>query len=611
MKFYRTNRILLLALALVLALGGFVGCSDDGPSEPQQTPVAPPGGGQGVAFNITVTATPDQLEVGGSSPSTIRVQVRRVDNGQAPANGTTVGLSTTLGDLQTPGSGIQSTLLSLLNGNAQILLYPGGNLGGALIRAQLQNSVGQFNLPIGEVATFFLSFVTPNTGAQQGGEVVEVTGGGIEEPVRVTFDGTPAEILSVNSDRIRVRTPPSTTQVATGTTLPVTVQATVRLNGTDQATDALTNGYVYLPGSTPPGGVQQPQVFSVTPASGPNEGGTEVTLQGVGFQSPVQVFFGSGATPNTFTGVEATVLSVSGTQLVVRTPSASGIGQANNNSSVSILVRNLGTGFAGITNAAFTYGSRVIITSVAPNDIAYSSRSLVTIFGQGFSAPVAVSLGGLAASVVSVTGTEILVRASIPNITNCTDVSGEVRVVNINNGDFGTFPLFTYRAIMPTIFNISPSLGPGATPTARTISGINFEDPVRALFGEAAGGVNASSSSSISVTTPTFSMFDEESCDDDGDGTQGMRFVNTSVDLTVINLLTQCEDILTGGYTFTPSDTSCRGDMGPPPPEPPPPTPECSDGIDNDGDGLVDHETINPINPDPECAGPNDNDESA
>ncbi len=608
MKFNRTHR-LLLALALLLAPVGFVGCSaSDGPSEPQQTPAVPPGGGQGVAFNITVTATPDQLEAGGSTPATIRVKVRRVDNGQPPANGTTVGLSTTLGDLQTPGSGIQNILLSLLNGDAQILLYPGRNLGGALIRAQLQNSFGQINLPIGEVATFFLSFVTPNTGAQQGGEVVEVTGGGIEEPVRVTFDGTPAEVLSVTSDRIRVRTPPSITQVATGTTRPVTVQATVRLNSADQATDALANGFVYLPGNTPPGGVQQPQVFSVTPASGPNEGGTEVTLQGVGFQSPVQVFFGTGTTPNNFTGVEATVLSVTSSQLVVRTPSASGIGQANNNSAVNILVRNLGTGFAGVTTSAFTYGSRVIITSVAPNQIPYNSRSLVTVFGQGFSAPVAVSLAGLAATVISVTGTEIVVRASIPNIEGCTDVNGEVRVVNINNGDFNTFDDFTYHAFMPTIFGVTPPSGPGAIPSARTVNGANFEEPVRVVFGDAAAGVNATSVSSISVTTPVFTAFDEESCDDDGDGTQGMRFVNTSVDVTVTNLLTECEDMVTGGYSYSPSDISCRGDAGPPPP---PALPECSDGIDNDGDGLVDHETINPINPDPECAGPNDNDESA
>ncbi len=616
MKFYRTHRLPLLALALVLALGGFAGCSSDSPSEPQQQPVPPPGGAQGAAFNITITATPDQLQVGSTTPSTIKVSVRRTDNGQPPANGTTVGLTTTLGDMQTPGSGIQSLLLSLLNGDAQVLLYPGSVQGGAVIRAQLQNSIGQFNLAIGEVATFFLSFVTPNTGSQQGGEVVEVTGGGIEEPVRVTFDGTPAQILSVNSDRIRVMTPPSSAQVPTGTTRPVNVQATVRLNSADQASDALANGFIYLPASTPPGGVQQPQVFSVTPASGPNEGGTEVTLQGTGFQSPVQVFFGAGTDPNSFTGVEATVLSVTASQLVVRTPAATGIGQSNNNSTVNILVRNLGTGFAGVTSSAFTYGSQVIITAVEPNQIPYNSRDLVTIFGQGFSQPVTVNLAGLQADIVSVTGTEILVRAPIPAIANCADVVGNVQVVNINTGDSDTtnggagpqVADFRYRAFMPTIFGVSPPSGPGAVSTARTISGTAFEEPVRVLFGEAAAGITATSTSSISVTTPLFSSFDEEACDDDGDGTQGMRFVNTAVDVQVTNLLTECEDTVTGGYTFTPSDLSCRGDAGPPDP---PATPECSDGIDNDGDGFVDHISINPFNPDPECAGPNDDDESA
>lgn len=605
-----TNRLLLLALALIVALGGFAGCSDDSPSQPTAQPVPPPGGAAGASFNITVTATPDQLQVGGTTPTTIRVSIRRADNGQAPPNGTTAALSTTLGDLQTPGSGTRNLLLSLLNGSAQVLLYPGNALGGAVIRVQLQNSTGQFNLSIGEAAVFFLSSVTPNTGGQSGGDVVDLRGGGIEEPVRVTIGGSPAQIVSVASDRIQVRTPPSLGQVPTGTTLPVNVQATVRLNSVDEATDNLANGFVYLPASNPPGGVQQPQVFSVTPASGPNQGGTEVTIRGTGFQSPVQVFFGGGTTPNNFTGVEATILSVTGSELVVRTPSATGIGQSNGNSTVNILIRNLGTGFAGISTSAFTYGSQVIITSVAPNQIPYNSRELVTIFGQGFSAPVAVSLGGLAADIVSVTGTEILVRPAIPAIADCTDVEGPVRVVNINDGNFAEELNFIYRAFLPTIFGISPPSGPGAVSSARTISGSAFEDPVRVLFGEAAAGVTAISPTSISVTTPLFSNFDEEACDDDGDGQQGMRFVNTSVDVTVTNLLTECDDTVTGGYTFTPSDLSCRGDAGPPPPPPPPATPECSDGLDNDGDGFVDHATINPFNPDPECAGPNDNDES-
>jgi hypothetical protein len=609
MKYYRKNRLLLFAGAIALLLTGAIGCSSDSPSAPQQQPVAPPGGGQGAAYSITVAPSPTQLVVGGDEPTTITVQVRRLDNGQPPGNGTTLNVTTTLGDFQTPGSGLQSVLLQLLSGNAQVLLYPGQIQGGAVVRAQLQGSIGQAGVQIGQAADFFLSFVTPNTGGQQGGETVEITGGGIEEPIRVTFDNIPAQILSVSSSRIRAITPPSGQNVPTGTTRAVNVQVIVRLNSTEQSTDTLNNGFIYLPaGGGGPGGVQQPQIFSVTPASGPNEGGTRVTITGTGFESPVQVFFGDGTDPNAFTGVEATVESVTSSQIVVRTPAASGLGNANNNQTVNILIRNLGTGFAGIGTSQFRYGSEVLITAVSPDQIPYNSRDLVTIFGQGFVAPVNVSVAGLQADIISVTGTEIVVRPRIPAIGNCQDVSGPVVVTNINTGDSdSTDANFIYRAFEPTLFGVNPPSGPGATSVARTATGNAFEDPVRVLFGDAAASITATTSTSISLNTPLFSQFDEESCDDDGDGTQGMRFVNTSVDVEVTNLLTDCTDTLTGGYTYTPSDTSCRGDLGPPVVA----DPQCSDGIDNDGDGLVDHQSVNPFNFDPQCSGPNDDDESS
>jgi hypothetical protein len=39
-------------------------------------------------------------------------------------------------------------------------------------------------------------------------------------------------------------------------------------------------------------------------------------------------------------------------------------------------------------------------------------------------------------------------------------------------------------------------------------------------------------------------------------------------------------------------------------------TPQCNDGIDNDGDGLIDWHA-SPNQGDPECSSPMDNDESA
>ena len=48
----------------------------------------------------------------------------------------------------------------------------------------------------------------------------------------------------------------------------------------------LSAAFTYLEG-------QAPTLYVLTPNNGPNEGGTRVTITGVGFQYPVQVLFGT------------------------------------------------------------------------------------------------------------------------------------------------------------------------------------------------------------------------------------------------------------------------------------------------------------------------------
>ena len=50
-----------------------------------------------VTYNVTVTANPPDIVSGGTGSSTITVDVRRTDTGQAPPDGTVVALTTTLG----------------------------------------------------------------------------------------------------------------------------------------------------------------------------------------------------------------------------------------------------------------------------------------------------------------------------------------------------------------------------------------------------------------------------------------------------------------------------------------------------------------------------------
>jgi len=597
---YRRGLVVSVAvLALVGLALAMVACSAGSPSEPDQPAGTTPTPDNAV-WNITLNLSSPEVPAGSTDAITVRVRVVRRDNGQPPANGTTVVMTASAGTFS-------SNVIALNNGQGVATYTPPAQQGSGTVtlQARLEGDVGQALLRILEPATFFIGSLQPNSGSPNGGDQVAIVGGGFEAPVRVTFGGVPAQVLSVASNRIRVETPPSATPVSAGQTAVVSVSVTTNLNTTDEQTDTLNSGFTYALGGGPP---TQPAVTSVTPASGPNEGGTRVTINGEGFQSPVQVFFGQGASAQGFTGVEATVESVSSSRIVVTSPPATGFGQNNLNQVVDLLVKNLGTGFATVAQSAFQYGAGgadvPFVSAIAPSQGPYSGGTLVTVYGQGFDAPVAVEMGGVGQQIVSVTGTEIVIRTVAVDVTSCADVTGATMVTNVETGESATGPDFRYRVPQPVVTGVSPGSGSANGGTTVTISGQGFSSPLRVLFGDQAASVQSVSSdgTQIVVTTPTFSGdLNTEAC---GDG--GERFVPTAVDVQMENLVTTCDDTFSQGFVFNPSDTSCRNET---PPEPT--LPECSDGIDNDNDGLTDYNMgISPPG-DPECTSDGDNSESS
>lgn len=604
-----------LRLSSALALVATIGCTTDSPSEPRggsgNIPPKPPDPVSN--FTVTVTANPSQLTAGSTTPSVITVEVRR--DGQVPPDLTPVTLTTSLGGFGAVG-GAQSVQVQLVNGRAQANLFAGAESGTATVRAEVKDSngvtiaSGVTNVGISQAATFFVSSVDPSVGDPAGGQQVAILGGGFESPVRVTFGAGPATVRSVTSNRIVVSIPSAaaagvTVGVGQAASVPVTV--TINVNESNQAVDSIPNGFTYALG----GGIDQPQVFSVSPSLGTNDGGTRVTIIGSGFAAPVQVFFGLG-TGTTFTGVEATVESVSGTQIIAVTPPARGFGHDLQNQPVNVMVKNVNTGFSTIAQGLFRYGVKVIITAMGPGSGPFTGGTQVTLHGSGFDDPVAVSLGGVGQGVLSVTGTQILFVTSGVVPSSCPSngiitVTG-VSVTNIETGDSAQAALgFNYVVPKPQIFGISPtSGGPG---TAAVITGENFATNVQVLFGDATNGssapVGAHSSTSISVTVPSapsgFS-FSTEPCDGNGDGIPGgTRLIPTAISVNVKNLdQAGCVATLSNSFLMNPPNTTCTGDTSTPPPPP-----QCSDGIDNDSDTFIDFPT------DPQCSSALDNSEAS
>ena len=563
-----------LAVALALFLGA---CDADSPTEPDQTPNQPAPSATTTNFVISVSLSPRGVVVGDGSTVTVTVVARRADNNQFVPEGSTALLSTTSG-LVTNASGTVGDAVAVafgVNGTAQARLT--GPTETATVRAQIQQSQGQATLQVSEaptVAPLSVHALSPNFGLPSGGTLVRIEGTGFSAPAEVTFGGVNAPIRSISENVIQVVTPSA--EVPAGQNLVVNVLVQVNIGEENQGVDTLNSGFTYTRNTTP----TIPKIISVTPTSGPNEGGTPVTIFGEAFGSEVQVFFGVGSR------VEAAVNDVSPTRILVTSPPATGQNAGNRNSTVAIEVVDLRSGFSVSRANAFQYGGGdMFISTAAPVEGTYFGGDLVTIFGQGFEGPVAVAFGGRAQQPVSVSGTEVVARTVGPvEIANCSRPSGAFQITNIETNETFTSGLaFTYRPVEPRIGSLSEGSATAnvltgaiiGNPTSLVMSGGGFDrqgfapqvtfgderspsvtitslDPTAFHEGHGVGDV-------MTVVIPRSPLpFPEEVCTVGGGS--GMRYTEQRVAVTVTNRDTACADTLTNAFTYFPDDPDCRPD---------------------------------------------------
>ena len=528
---------------------------------------------------MTVTANPSQIVAGGTGLSNISISVGRSDTGQAPPDGTSVAVTTTLGGFNSIG-GQQSVTLQLVNGKAATTLFAGADVGTATVRAAISNAnnlvvgSGAANVRIGQAASFYVSSVSPNTGDSAGGQTVTILGGGFVQPVQVTFNNAAATVRSVTPSQIVVVTPSAAAAgvpVVVGQTATASVTVTIHANQVNSAQDTLPAGFTYSVGG---GGGGQPQVFAVTPASGTDDGGTRVTITGTGFQSPVQVLFGKGASATTFNGVEATVVSVTPTQIVVITPSARGIGLNLSDQVVDILVKNVNSGFSTVGSQQFKYGTAVQITALqGPGSGPAAGGTTLTVLGNGFNSPVTVSLHFKDANinvpqlVTNTTGTQVVfLTSAAPRPTTCPPGgiigTDSITVTNVDNGISATANIgFNFLLPLPSIQGTSPALG--GTDATVMITGVNFPANPSVIFGDPVNGSTATVQSSspmlvkVSVPNPpTGFTFNTTPC---GTNNSGTMKVPTPINITVRDSSDGCVSTFNNGFLLIPDDQSCRG----------------------------------------------------
>jgi len=454
----RKNRTTLLAIVATVML--LAGCKGESPTSPTNNPTPTPPGGSvtppsGAAVTLAVSSANPQV----NSSSVITATVTQ--GGQPVPNGTAVEFTTDLGTFTEANA--QTMIRTTTNGVATATLTSSA-AGPANVTATVNNVSAKTKITFSAIPTQIpppdltpiISSVSPTIGKPQGGDVVTITGKNFANP-KVIFDfgggkTVPAFIQSSNSTTIQVITP--------GVDLGAGQQTKANIIVINNAGSP---NEVTLTASTPftfQSEVLTPKITTLSPTTGPIEGGTRVTIFGEGFQAPLQVFFGS---------AEAQLVSaVTFNQITVIAPAGSTTlpgGSGPLTGFVDVKIININSATNVTASAAYRYVAKVLITAVTPPGGSALGGTIVTLDGQGFNDPVTVDLAGVRASVISVVGSRIVVRSgALPS--PCSGVSAAVVVTNVDNGDQYTtssapVPFgYTYFPVTPFVNSVTSSASP-------------------------------------------------------------------------------------------------------------------------------------------------------
>jgi hypothetical protein len=305
--------------------------------------------------------------------------------------------------------------------------------------------------------------VSPSSGPTTGGTIVTITGTAFTKTTKVSFGSVEASSFRVVSgNEVTAMAPAQSTSIQT-----VSVTTPVGTSAFSPANDQFRYD------------APIPVVASIGPGSGPDAGGTLVTITGSGFIGTGKVRFGTAVAQ--FTVVSDTVVTAV-------TPA-----QAPGPHPVYVTTAG-GTNTAGGAGGEFRALPPVpVTTAVTPASGPTTGGTTVTITGTEFSGVTKVAFGAVPA-----TGFTVVSNTEITAVTPA-EVGGTRPVYVITPGGRSSAGTFSFVATAPSVTAVTPSSGPTVGGTTVTITGAGFSGATKVAF----GGVLATNFTVVSATEIT------------------------------------------------------------------------------------------------------------
>jgi alpha-tubulin suppressor-like RCC1 family protein len=305
--------------------------------------------------------------------------------------------------------------------------------------------------------------ISPASGPPAGGNTVTISGPGLAAASSVRFGQTPAqgwEIISPES--ITATAPPGSS----------TVDVTVTGPGGRSGTTSLDR-YRYA---------NVPSVSGLEPASGPESGGTSVTIRGANLTGASEVRFGLAAAASFAVNSASSITAVA--------PPGSG--------TVDVTVITPEGGSRATEADHFTYVLPPAVTKIEPGSGPEAGATSVVITGTNLTSATTVKFGSANAASFKV-NSETSVTAISPTGKGNVDLT-----VTTVGGTTATGPtdVFSYLP-PPTVKKVAPKKGHSIGGTTVTIVGTNLGGATAVSFGTTkATSFKVSSPSSITAVSP-------------------------------------------------------------------------------------------------------------